>query len=68
MTAAHDLAVGEVTPGGITSKADLAYQTILHGIQQGRFAPGSRLVLSQLAEELEMSCLLYTSPSPRDRG
>lgn len=55
MTAAHDLAVGEVTPGRITSKADLAYQTILHGIQQGRFAPGSRLVLSQLAEELEMS-------------
>lgn len=44
---------GEVNP--VTSKADLAYQTILSGIQQGRFAPGSRLVLAQLAEELEMS-------------
>lgn len=41
--------------GPVTSKADLAYQTILSGIQQGRFAPGSRLVLAQLAEELEMS-------------
>ena len=41
--------------GPVTSKADLAYQTILSGIQQGRFAPGSRLVLAQLAEELGMS-------------
>ena len=39
----------------LPSKADGAYQAILEGIQQGRFAPGSRLVLAQLAAELEMS-------------
>jgi DNA-binding GntR family transcriptional regulator len=37
------------------SKADLAYQAILERIQQGRFAPASRLVLAQLATELDMS-------------
>lgn len=39
----------------MSSKADLAYQSILAGIQQDRFGPGSRLVLAQLAEELGMS-------------
>ena len=37
------------------SKSELAYQAILEGIQQARFAPGSRLVLAQLAAELGMS-------------
>ncbi|HEY4615376.1 MAG TPA: GntR family transcriptional regulator [Citricoccus sp.] len=37
------------------SKADQAYQSLLEGIQQGRYAPGSRLVLAQLAEEFGMS-------------
>lgn len=37
------------------SKADRAYQSLLEGIQQGRYEPGSRLVLAQVAEELEMS-------------
>ncbi|QCU79084.1 GntR family transcriptional regulator [Citricoccus sp. SGAir0253] len=40
---------------GEDSKADRAYRAILEGIQQGRFAPGSRLVLAQLAAELDMS-------------
>lgn len=40
---------------GEDSKADRAYRAILTGIQQGRFAPGSRLVLAQLATELDMS-------------
>ncbi|MFE7629536.1 GntR family transcriptional regulator [Kocuria sp. NPDC057446] len=39
----------------LRSKSDLAYQAILEGVQQGRFAPGSRLVLAQLAAELGMS-------------
>ncbi|MDI3329494.1 MAG: GntR family transcriptional regulator [Micrococcus sp.] len=42
-------------PAESHSKADRAYQSLLEGIQQGRFAPGSRLVLSQLADELGMS-------------
>ncbi len=42
-------------PADSHSKADRAYQSLLEGIQQGRFAPGSRLVLSQLADELGMS-------------
>ncbi|MEX5269816.1 GntR family transcriptional regulator [Kocuria sabuli] len=33
----------------------MAYQAILEGVQQGRYAPGSRLVLAQLAAELNMS-------------
>ncbi|MEX5234815.1 GntR family transcriptional regulator [Kocuria arenosa] len=33
----------------------MAYRAILEGVQQGRFAPGSRLVLAQLAAELGMS-------------
>ncbi|MFC7401689.1 GntR family transcriptional regulator [Citricoccus sp. GCM10030269] len=40
---------------GLYSKADVAYRTLLEGIQQGRFVPGSRLVLAQLAAELDMS-------------
>ena len=40
---------------GLLSKSETAYQAVLEGIQQGRFAPGSRLVLAQLATELEMS-------------
>lgn len=39
----------------ILSKAEMAYQAILEGVQQGRYAPGSRLVLAQLATELKMS-------------
>lgn len=39
----------------LRSKSELAYQAILEGVQQGRFAPGSRLVLAQLAAELGMS-------------
>lgn len=39
----------------ILSKAEMAYQAILEGVQQGRYAPGSRLVLAQLATELHMS-------------
>ncbi|WP_298587885.1 GntR family transcriptional regulator [uncultured Kocuria sp.] len=39
----------------LPSKSETAYQAILEGVQQGRFAPGSRLVLAQLAAELEMS-------------
>lgn len=39
----------------MTSKADLAYREILAGINAGRHTPGGRLVLSQLAEELNMS-------------
>ena len=39
----------------LLSKSETAYQAVLEGIQQGRFAPGSRLVLAQLATELEMS-------------
>lgn len=39
----------------LQSKSELAYRAILEGVQQGRFAPGSRLVLAQLAAELKMS-------------
>ena len=39
----------------LQSKSEEAYQAILGGVQQGRFAPGSRLVLAQLAAELGMS-------------
>ncbi len=39
----------------LQSKSETAYQAILEGVQQGRFAPGSRLVLAQLAAELGMS-------------
>lgn len=39
----------------VLSKAEMAYRAILEGVQQGRFAPGSRLVLAQLAAELGMS-------------
>ncbi|KUG61365.1 GntR family transcriptional regulator [Kocuria rosea subsp. polaris] len=39
----------------LRSKSETAYHAILEGVQQGRFAPGSRLVLAQLAAELEMS-------------
>lgn len=39
----------------LQSKSELAYQAILEGIQQSRYAPGSRLVLAQLAAELGMS-------------
>lgn len=45
----------EVSRGTSGAKSEVAYQRILAGIQQGRFAPGSRLVLSQLAERLDMS-------------
>ena len=37
------------------SKADVAYQAILRGIQDQRYEPGDRLVLAQIAEELGMS-------------
>lgn len=37
------------------SKADTAYHAILRGIQEQRYAPGDRLVLAQIAEELGMS-------------
>jgi DNA-binding GntR family transcriptional regulator len=37
------------------AKSDTAYRSILEGVQQGRFAPGSRLVLAQLAAEMGMS-------------
>lgn len=39
----------------MTSKADVAYREILSRINAGRHAPGARLVLSQLAAELDMS-------------
>lgn len=39
----------------VLSKAEMAYRAILEGVQQGRYAPGSRLVLAQLAAELKMS-------------
>lgn len=39
----------------VGSKADQAYREILAGINAGRYAPGARLVLSQLAAELDMS-------------
>lgn len=37
------------------SKADLAYQAILRGIQEQRYEPGDRLVLAQIADGLGMS-------------
>lgn len=43
------------TTAEVSSKADLAYREILAGINAGRHAPGARLVLSQLAAELDMS-------------
>ncbi|MDY6055068.1 GntR family transcriptional regulator [Micrococcus sp.] len=43
---------GAVTGG---SKADRAYAAILEGIRGQRHAPGDRLVLAQIAAELEMS-------------
>lgn len=38
-----------------SSKADRAYQAIVTGIQDLRYEPGDRLVLAQIAEDLEMS-------------
>lgn len=37
------------------SKADVAYRAIVAGIRADRYAPGDRLVLSQIAAELKMS-------------
>lgn len=37
------------------SKADVAHQHILDGINEGRYEPGDRLVLSTIADELGMS-------------
>jgi DNA-binding GntR family transcriptional regulator len=37
------------------SKSQLAYQAIRQSIESGRYTPGYRLVLAQLATELEMS-------------
>lgn len=45
----------EVSRGTSGAKSEVAYQRILAGIQQGLFTPGSRLVLSQLADSLDMS-------------
>ena len=42
-------------PVAAPSKSELAYRAIAARIGDGRYAPGRRLVLSQLAEELEMS-------------
>ncbi|WP_288819617.1 GntR family transcriptional regulator [uncultured Micrococcus sp.] len=38
-----------------TSKADLAHEAIIDGIRAGRYEPGDRLVLAQIADELGMS-------------
>ncbi|WP_378042612.1 GntR family transcriptional regulator [Citricoccus parietis] len=46
---------GDQDTGTGSSKADVAYQRILSGINAGRYSPGARLVLAQLATELEMS-------------
>ncbi|MCR8675079.1 GntR family transcriptional regulator [Micrococcus sp. HG099] len=37
------------------SKADVAYRAIVDGIRADRYAPGDRLVLAQIAAELDMS-------------
>ena len=47
---------GQASPGDATaSKADRAYHAILAGIRDQRHEPGDRLVLSQIAAELDMS-------------
>jgi DNA-binding GntR family transcriptional regulator len=42
-------------PGAPTSKADLAYETILQSILEGEYEPGERLVIERLARELDVS-------------
>jgi DNA-binding GntR family transcriptional regulator len=42
-------------PGAPTSKAEHAYNVIRHGIVRGEFAPGSRLVIEQIAREIDTS-------------
>jgi DNA-binding GntR family transcriptional regulator len=42
-------------PGAPTSKAEHAYSVIRDSIVRGEFAPGSRLVIEQLAREIETS-------------
>jgi DNA-binding GntR family transcriptional regulator len=42
-------------PGAPTSKADHAYETILHSILDGEYEPGERLVIERLARELGVS-------------
>ncbi|WP_227718872.1 GntR family transcriptional regulator [Micrococcus sp. FDAARGOS_333] len=46
---------GQAVVGTGASKADRAYQAILEGIRDQRHEPGDRLVLSQIAAELQMS-------------
>ncbi|MDO5634391.1 MAG: GntR family transcriptional regulator [Micrococcus sp.] len=43
------------TSAAPASKADVAYHAILDGIRADRYEPGDRLVLAQIAAELEMS-------------
>jgi DNA-binding GntR family transcriptional regulator len=42
-------------PGAPTSKAEHAYNVIRHGIVGGEFAPGSRLVIEQIARDIDTS-------------
>lgn len=51
----HQAGAGASGPGAPTSKADLAYETILQSIREGGFAPGQRLVFEQLARALGVS-------------
>lgn len=52
-TAVTSTSASTETPS--SSKADVAYQAIVAGIQAQRYEPGDRLVLAQIATELDMS-------------
>lgn len=51
----HQAGAGASGPGAPTSKADLAYETILQSIREGEYAPGQRLVFEQMARALGVS-------------
>lgn len=50
-----DVAGSGIGPGGPTSKAEHAYQTIRQRIVSGEFEPGRRLVIEQLARAIDTS-------------
>ena len=49
------VALATIGPGGRTSKADYAYAEIRKSIVDGRQEPGARLVIEQLARQLDVS-------------
>ena len=46
----------------------MQFESVKHIAQYYKAIPGMLRLLQQEREELEGNCLLYTSPSPRDRG